>query len=87
MNRGSIERLVCVCSGKMILGVSEERWSIRSSCLCQPSSEQIIMEEQVSLLLAVPGASLAKVVRPHVPVATPDCPLIRPAGGAVVWED
>jgi len=45
------------------------------------------MEEQVSLLLAVPGASLAKVVRPHVPVATPDCPLIRPAGGAVVWED
>ena len=44
------------------------------------------MGEQVSLLLAVPGASLAKV-HPRVPVATPDFPLIRPAGGAIVWED
>lgn len=77
---------MCVCSGKMILGVSEEKWSIRPPYLCQLSSAQIMTSEGLFLLLTVPGTCLAKVAPQCVPVAATDFPLIGQAGAAIGWE-
>ena len=75
-----------MCSGKMILGVSEEKWSIRPPYLYQLSSAQIMTREGLFLLLTAPGPCLAKVAPQCVPAAATDFPLIRRAGAAIGWE-